>query len=187
MCINVCSIVKLEIYEFPLPHCRIYIFNSNGNNTVASFGKIYYQKYHLFSFANYRKSGKKSPAHKFYISLIVHAYRLSRDKNPPLPLEILERIASHRLIQKCEAIERYPDRYIGVASTGIAKRVMAILLHPRFGAFTNDHVLDLWRGWRFTRSRESKSYISEHSSILVHISSSQLHFLSFYERNLDRN
>lgn len=44
----------------------------------------------------------------------------------------------------------------------VAKRVMAILLHPRFAALANDHVLvsDPWRGWRtsrFTRSGESKT------------------------------
>lgn len=40
---------------------------------------------------------------------------------------------------------------------------MAILLHPRFAALANDHVLvsDPWRGWRtsrFTRSGESKTF-----------------------------
>lgn len=45
----------------------------------------------------------------------------------------------------------------------VAKRVMAILLHPRFAALANDHVLvsDPWRGWRtsrFTRSGESKTF-----------------------------
>lgn len=83
--------------------------------------------------------------------------RKVRDKNHPPP-EILESLESRH-------VEKYRNgvfRAKVFARTGIAKRVMAILLHPRFGAFADDHVLvsDSWRGrrvLRFTRSGESKS------------------------------
>lgn len=101
----------------------------------------------LLEYHRFKLSGKNSCDH----------LERSEIKITP-PLEILESLESRH-------VEKYRNgvfRAKVFARTGIAKRVMAILLHPRFGAFADDHVLvsDSWRGrrvLRFTRSGESKS------------------------------
>lgn len=96
--------------------------------------------------------------HRFKLSGKNSCDRLERSEIKITPPEILESLESRH-------VEKYRNgvfRAKVFARTGIAKRVMAILLHPRFGAFADDHVLvsDSWRGrrvLRFTRSGESKS------------------------------